>query len=632
MNKYIALPVLLLASVLTQPAHAQALRLPKIFADHMVLQRDSKVRFWGWAKPQQAVEVEINGTKARAATDAEGKWELIFPSSAAGGPYEIAVRAGESGAIRLKDVYFGDVWLASGQSNMEWKLGWKINNTEMEIKDSNYPLIRFFEVPNRISAKPLTDLDGGQWKPASPETAGEFSAIAWFFAKHNHKEKNVAVGIIDSTWGGTPAEAWVDAHRLLDFDLYKDQARLMLDPSVDWPATIAANEANEKLKQDLIWDKKRVLALKAHLPKYDDSQWRIVRLPNEQPFFNFVWLRKSFELDQLADRNRLRLGDLVQDAMIFVNGQLIAEENWLTDGSTHELPAGILKKGRNLIALRVANDWNNEVYAGKAGLMRLDVGGHEINLEGEWRYNNTLEPEMPTTFRYNWNPGFLYNGMIRPIEGYRMRGALWYQGESNTDQPQAYAELFKTLITDWRAKWNEGDFPFLFVQLASYGDKSPNADWPRLREAQTAALKLPNTGMAVTIDIGDRDDIHPRNKQDVGKRLWLNARKIAFKENVDNIGPMYKSHKISGDKILVRFDHVGQAFIAPNPELTGFTIAGADKQFHPAQARFKGDTVTVWSPDVPSPVAVRYAWENYIKTELYNWSWLPAAPFRTDNW
>ncbi len=638
MNNYRSLLLLTVLSLIGQIAHAQSLRLPGVFTDHMVLQRDMPVRFWGWSKPQAGITVEINGATVKTEADAQGSWKLAFPATAAGGPYEVVVQSAESAGgetLRLKDVYFGDVWIASGQSNMEWKLAQAMNAAN-EIKDSNYPLIRFFEVPNVISHTPLPDISGGQqWVPANPQTAGNFSAVAWFFAKLNHREKNVAVGIIDSTWGGTPAEAWVDANRLLSLKDYENEARFALDPAHDWKTIIAANEANERLKWQMIGDKQRVLGLKVYREKFNDSGWHKVTLPNTQPLSNFAWLRKSFEISGNADvAAEMQLGDLVQDAMVFVNGKLIAEENWKTEGATYQLPAGTLKKGKNVIALRVANDWNNEVYAGKPGQMFVKlVATPRINLEGEWRYSNTIEPEMPTVFRYNWTPGFLYNAMIHPIEGYSIRGAIWYQGESNTDRATAYASLFQTLITDWRAKWNQGDFPFLYVQLAAFAEGNTDPGWPLLREAQAATLKLPNTGMAVTMDIGEPDDIHPRNKQDVGKRLWLNARKVAFKEKVHNSGPVYKSHKIKGDKVILSFDHVGHTFmLATPPNIKGFEIAGADKQFHPAEATFKGDLITVWSPEVPSPVAVRYAWKAYFDVDLFSWDMLPMAPFRTDNW
>jgi sialate O-acetylesterase len=635
MKRYSALLLLLLSGMTAAVSHAQtqSLRLPRIFADHMVLQRDAKLRFWGWSEPERKVTVEINGVKATARVDAAGDWQVLYPATAAGGPYEVVIRsdAGESDLIRLKDVYFGDVWLASGQSNMEWKVGWKVNNLENEIKDSDYPLIRFFEVPNAISHTPLADVTDGSWVSANPETVGGFSAVAWFFAKHNHKEKNVAVGVIDSTWGGTPAEAWVDANRLLAFDEYRDAARHALDPSVDWKGALAANAAKEKLKWELVGDKKHALATNAQRPDFNDGKWSTVRLPNNKPFHNFVWLRKSFQLSgDAGGPARMQLGELVQSAMVFVNGALIAEKNWLTEGAGYELPAGTLKKGKNVIALRVANDWNNEVYAGKPGKMWLQAGDSRIDLEGDWRFNNTLEPEMPLVFRYNWTPGFLYNAMIRPVEGYRLRGALWYQGESNTDQPQAYAALFKTLITDWRAKWGQGDFPFLFVQLAGFNDRNPNANWPLLREAQADALALPATGMAVALDIGDWNDIHPRNKQDVGKRLWLNARRLAYGEDLVYSGPVYKKHKIHDGKVTLYFDHVGGGFMPSTGR--GFVIAGEDMQFHPADAHIRGDIVIVSSPHAPKPVAVRYGWGSHVIVDLYNQEGLPAAPFRTDNW
>lgn len=639
MNKYSALLLIVALSMMAKISHAEALRLPGLFADHMVLQRDARVRFWGWSKPDAAVTVEINGARAEARANAQGAWELFYPARPAGGPYEVVVRTGGSGnsEIRLKDVYFGDVWLASGQSNMEWKIGWKIANMDNEIKDSEYPLIRFFEVPNEISPSPQPDIAPGaarpQWRIANPKTVADFSAVAWFFAKRNHKEKNVAVGIIDSTWGGTPAETWVDAKSLLDLDDYKAEARNALDQSHDWNAAIAANRANEELKWKLIADKQAILNLKAHQADYNDSNWKTVTLPNRQPLFNFVWLRKSFELSgNINTPARLRLGDLVQEALIFVNGKLIAEETWQQQDSVYDLPAGTLKKGRNVIALRIANSWNNEVYAGKAGEMQLQLLAgvdRKIDLSGDWRYNNTLEPEMPLVLRYNWTPGFIYNAMIHPIQGFSMRGVIWYQGESNTDRPQAYASLFKTLITDWRSKWKQGDFPFLFVQLAGYDDRNPIANWPLLREAQAKALELPATGMAVTLDIGDPEDIHPRNKQDVGARLWLNARKIAFGEDVLHSGPIYKKHRISGNRVIIDFDHAGAGLMPTKDH--GFIIAGSDRRFYPAQAVVEGNSVIVSSPDVPKPAAVRYGWDDYLKVDLYNRAGLPAAPFRTDH-
>jgi sialate O-acetylesterase len=623
---------------ITATAHAQTLRMPKIFADHMVLQRGTPVRFWGWARPGTRITVEIQSARTAATADAAGNWELMYPPTRAGGPYEIMIMTGEGGGEKIffQDVYFGDVWLAGGQSNMEWKVAQTIN-AENEINDGNYPKIRYFEVPNEISPSPLTDIAGAgpQWVSASPATVAQFSAVAWFFAKHNHKEKNVAVGIIDSTWGGTPAEAWIDAQRLLDNEDYKNQAGFVLDPAHDWKQILADNAAQEQRKWQMIGDKERVLKLKVHETKYDDSKWQTVQLPNTRPLSDFAWLRKSFELsaEDLTLPATLELGELVQNAMLFVNGRLIAEENWLNKGATYRLEAGLLKKGRNVIALRLANDWSNEAYAGKPGRMYLDLRDRKINLEGEWRHNNTLEPGMPLVLRYNWSPGFLYNAMIHPIQGYGIRGAIWYQGESNADKPKAYIQLFKTLIADWRAKWKQGDFPFLFVQLASFNDKDTSPNWPLLREAQAKALELPNTGMAVTMDIGDPEDIHPRNKQDVGRRLWLNARKLAFNETLHYTGPVYKNHKISGDKIILNFDHVGRTFMTPRPQnIQGFVIAGEDRQFHPAQARFKKGVMTVWSPEVPSPVAVRYAWAAYFDVDVFSWEMLPMAPFRTDNW
>lgn len=527
---------------------AASLKLPRFFGDHMVLQRDRPVQFRGWAEPGAVVTVDIDGAARQARADEDGRWSLSYPARPAGGPYTVIVRSG--GEIRLDDVMFGDVWLAGGQSNMEWKIGWGVDNREAEIGDSDYPAIRYFEVPQSLSSSPRDRMAGGRWRRAGPDTIRDFSAVAWFFAKHNHKDRNVPVGIIDSTWGGTPAEAWVHAAAVKTVEGYEAQAREVLDAGVDWEAKIEKNNAVEARKWDLIADRDRVMKLKAWRPDYDDSGWHTVTLPNREPLSDFVWLRKNVQLADPSGPARLHLGELVQEAYVFVNARLAAVESWQDNVSDHPLPPDALRKGDNLIAVRVVNSWDNKVFAGKAGDMWLETGGQRVSLEGEWRYSNTIEPAMPEVQRYNWKPGFLYNAMIHPLVGYDIRGVIWYQGESNTDRPAVYEPLFKTLITDWRARWGR-DFPFLFVQLANFIDDNPQAEWARLRESQAAALELPATGMAVAVDIGNPEDVHPRNKQDVGKRLWLAARKVAFGDDVVYSGPVYKKHEVKGDQVIV---------------------------------------------------------------------------------
>lgn len=608
------------------------LHLPRVFADHMVLQREISTRWWGTAKAGEQVSVTINEFAVATKADANGNWELLFPAQMAGGPYVVSIKSGTEN-IQYTDVYFGDVWVAGGQSNMEWKLNWGVDNWEAEVAACNYPMIRFFEVPNVTEVSPKNDISSGDWQLATPQNAGNFSAVACFFAKRNHLEKNVPVGIIDCNWGGTPAESWISTASLKSVPGYENAAAEMLDPSINWQERMEENARQEALKWQMIGDKESFIKLGAHLPAYDDSKWQNVQLPNADPFTDFVWLRKTVELSKVAAKSRLYLGDINKMCHVYVNGKLVDEEQWMDTTEIVDLPASLLVKGKNVIAIRVLNDWDNKVWVGKSGKMWLESGKQKINLEGSWKYSNDIEPKMPTVERFSWRPGVLFNGMVNPIAGYGIKGAIWYQGESNAGLPHLYRELFSDMITDWRLYWKQGDFPFLFVQLANFMtryDEPRESDWAKLREAQTQTLSLPGTGMATIIDIGDAKDIHPRNKQDVGYRLWLQARKVAFGESLVVSGPEFLSMKTNGNEITLSFSNVGGGLVAKDGALTGFAIAGDDLKYVWAEAKIVGDQVMVKSDKIANPTHVRYAWADNPACNLYNAEGLPAVPFRTD--
>ncbi|UII25315.1 sialate O-acetylesterase [Fulvivirga maritima] len=617
--------------VFVNNSFCQSVTLPRIFADHMVLQRDIPLRIWGWNTPNQKVNVQIDGIEATTISDANGAWELLLPPHQAGGPYELEVTS--EGTVIIRDVLYGDVWLAGGQSNMEWKIGWKIDNWEEELEDTNYPDIRYYEVINELAPAPKSDVSTGEWVQASPETAKEFSAVAWFFAKHNHQEKKVPVGIIDSNWGGTPAEAWVDARKLLSIPGYKEEAAHVLDPNVDWEEKVRENEANQEEKWHILGDKEGALKTGAQMISYKDNKWQEVEIPTQDPLSDVAWLRKEIKLKDSPQKAQLYLGDLLQEAMIFVNGKLIAEEGWQDTTAILDIEPGLLKKGKNLVAVRVVNSWDNKVRIGKPGKVWLKTDDEKINLEGKWKYSNNIEPKVPNVEFYNWKPGFLYNAMIAPLSGYGLKGFIWYQGENNAGQHEYYEDVFKALITDWRVHWKQEYVPFLFVQLANYlqrQDVQPESDWAYLRDAQTGALELPNTGMATIIDIGVAEDIHPRNKQDVGKRLWLAARKVAYNDDIVYSGPMYKSIQVNGNKAEISFTNIGSGLKVKGDILDGFIIAGADGKFYKAKAELNGDKVLVSSDQVSEPKAVRYAWADNPNATLYNKEGLPAVPFKTD--
>lgn len=612
-------------------ANAQEIKVSRLFAEHMVLQRDMAVRFWGSAGENQEVAITIDGYQIKTKSDAYGSWECLYPAQRAGGPFDVEIST-SSDTRKIADVYFGDVWVASGQSNMEWKVKSDIDNMKAEIADSNYPLIRFFEVPKKVAPRPQKTIESGDWKIANPDNVGDFSAVGWFFAKHNHLEKGVPVGVIGSYWGGTPAEAWTSIDIVNGVEGYKEQAKELMDPTIDWDKKLADNEALSTQKWDMINDVEGASAYGVQKFDFDDSNWREVSLPNEEPLSDFAWVRKLFSLKN-TNAAKLSLGSLTNLATVYVNGYEVFNRRWGLL-PLMELSPEVLKKGENVVVVRTVNDWDNRVFIGKEGSMWVQQGKKQISLEGAWKYSNTIEPAMPKVDNYSWTPSFLYNGMIHPIEGYSLKGAIWYQGESNAGQNQFYRGIFGAMIQDWRVKWKQGNFPFLFVQLANWReryDEPTDSEWAKLQEAQTQTLELPNTGMAVTIDIGDADDIHPRNKQDVGKRLWFAARKVAYGEDAVYSGPTYASQKVEGNTVTISFDNIGSGLVVSGEELEGFALAGEDMKFYWAKGTAKGSKVLLTSVEVPNPVYIRYAWADNPDCNLYNSEGLPAVPFRTDN-
>jgi sialate O-acetylesterase len=630
--------LVLALAVFAPTAGAEALRLAHIFSDGMVLQRDQPVRIWGRAEPGARVAVAIGNLTVPTVAGADGRWETLLPPFEAGGPRTLTVESGAT--VTVSDVLFGDVWLASGQSNMEWTLGAGVNDGAREIAEADYPGIRFFTVPNVVSPRPKTDLDAGRWRACSPQTAPEMSAVAYFFARHLHREKGVPIGIVDSTWGGTPAEAWTSAEMNLTLPHYRERMQEILQADRDWEEIFEENEARREAKQKQIQDLDQAMSYGVHRPDYDDSSWKTVRLPNpDQPLTDFVWLRRTVRLESPKTTGyELRLGTFADVDAVFVGGTEVYHRSGNAQVREVSLPDGALQTGDNVIAIRALNGWSNQVRVGQPGRMTLrhTSGGPVIDLEGEWRYSTTVEPPMPEVVRYSHTPSFLYNGMIAPIAGYTLKGAIWYQGESNAGEAHAYRILFPTMIQDWRVRWRQGNWPFLFVQLANWRKRKPQpaaSDWAELREAQLLTLALPDTAMAVTVDIGEADDIHPRNKQDVGRRLALAARKLAYGEDLVYSGPLYRSMEIRGREVVLSFDSLGSGLATRDgEELRGFAVAGKDRQFAWAEARIEGNRIVVRSDLVSDPVAVRYAWADNPDCNLVNREGLPASPFRTDTW
>ncbi|MGL1885782.1 MAG: sialate O-acetylesterase [Reichenbachiella sp.] len=613
---------------------AADLKLPRLFADHMVFQRGKETKVWGWATPKKKVSIIFDGQKVKAKANAEGYFEAYLASKEAGGPYEMTV-VGDT-TYTFSDIMIGDVWIASGQSNMEWQMQWNVNNWEEEVKDSDYPNIRFFQVPNEFAASPQTEINGGEWLLANEKNSPSFSAIAWFFAKKNHLEKGVPVGVIESHWGGTPAEAWTSIETLSTTNGYEDRADTIINPKVSWEEFESQNGEKEARKWELMRDKEGAVSSGAQKVDFDDSKWISYSLPCNCKMTDLAWLRKEVILQADTSKDiKLFINNVVQEAFIFFNGELIYSKIWSDDIEPIAIADSLIRDGKNVISYRVANSWDNNVYFGRADEMWLEVNGQKLSLEGEWKYSNDIEPKIPQSIKMYQMPSFLYNTKIAPIGGYTARGVIWYQGESNAGEPQYYHELFTNMILDWRKLWGD-DLAFLYVQLANFMERKPEpmeSNWAKLREAQTQTLALPKTGMALAIDIGDANDIHPRNKQDVGARLWLAARKVSYGEDVVYSGPKYVSHRVIDGKVHLTFDQVGGGLKSSTEKIKGFVIAGADQKFYWAkEVSIDGTGVVLSAPEVSEPVAVRYAWADNPEATLYNEENLPTIPFRTDTW
>lgn len=626
------------------PLMAQ-MKISKLFNDGMVLQRNQEISVWGWAGKGDKITISFNGNTYNAKTNRSGKWLAKLPAMSAGGPYEMTI-SGEEESRVIRDILVGDVWICSGQSNMEWPVS-ASNNAEKEIASAHDNMIRHFKVPKSSATTPEDQLAGGDWKIANPENVGHFTAVGYFFARELRKHHpNIPIGLINTSWGGSRLEPWMSAESLgmEDPEKYLEE---VTQKNIDAAAQKKKNlieKLGEIPKEDPgLVNGKAVWAT----PGLDDSGWLKMKLPNLWEAAGYdgldgiVWFRTTINLTEEEAANGIELGlaSIDDSDITWINGHKIGSTNGYNVARVYKASPAQLKAGENVIAIRVEDTGGGGGIYGNEESLYVKTSSGIKTLAGNWKFK-VGKFEMTVNTNDNQVPTLLYNKMIYPLLNFPVKGAIWYQGESNADQASAYKyrELFATMIKDWREKWNVGDFPFLFVQLANFmaADKQPSDSyWAVLRESQSATLAVPNTAQAVIIDIGEADDIHPRNKQDVGLRLSLAARKLAFGEDVVYSGPVYKNHRVSGGKVIVEFDHTGSGLWVKDKYgyVNGFAIAGADKKFVWAKARQEGDKIIVWSEEVKAPAAIRYGWgNNPDDLNLYNKEGLPASPFRTDNW
>jgi sialate O-acetylesterase len=618
-------------------------RLPQLVSDGMILQRDVPAKIWGWAAPGEKVTLHFNRADYAATAGEAGNWEITLPAQKAGGPYSMTIHA--SNSITLQNILFGDVWLCSGQSNMETPVERVMSLYGDEINACSNPKIRYVKVPLTYNFHgPQTDVPPCSWVELTPETAPDFSAVAYFFGKELFEKTGVPVGLINSSVGGSPAEAWISEESLQVFPAIVNEMRIcqsdefvadMLKygslPGRRWHTIL--NEQDQGLTGPVQWLS----------PDYDDSSWTKIDLfdnswgrKNHRPVNGVFWFRKTIEVPvELAGREAiLYMGRLIDADFTYLNGQFLGSTSYQYPPRNYALPAGVLKAGKNTIAVRFISQNGFPGFVTEKPYQLVFKTGEVLSLEGEWKYRpGALMPAVSgggITFQYV--PTGLYNAMISPLKNHAFKGVLWYQGESNTGRASEYYDLMSLLIGDWRKLWGD-KLPFFSVQLANYMEPAifqQNSAWAELRNVQRQLSQtIPNTGMAVAIDLGEWNDIHPLNKKDVGIRLALQARKIVYGEKITSDGPVYQSQIVDGNRIIITFKE-GTDDLLPVDELKGFAMAGADGVYKPAQARIDGKQVIVWSDEIEQPVNVRYAWANNPEgANLYNRAGLPASPFET---
>lgn len=624
--------------------------LPHLFGDHMVLQRDAPIHVWGEASAAEKISVALGERSAQTVADSSGRWSVTLAAMHAGGPFALQVSG--SATITYRDVMIGEVWVASGQSNMTYALSGATGASE-EIPRASYPEVRFFTVPQSIAMQPQSDTRNASWQVCTPDTAKGFSAVAYFFARKLRRELHVPIGIVLSAWPGTAGEEWTDPQSL---SAHPELQPILARWDAESPAvkSFAANGLPVSLEFDdfELLPAEGSPAKSKVLSNFDSGEPDV----STGGAWTYSWTEAPRSAFELVQPGRLDQGYAARVAGILDgsdSSRLLANLSQGISPADLSAYAGIRfwLRGNGLAQFQMLQpsivDWDN--YSAPAiqatpEWKQVTIWFRDLKQAG-WGVVQPLTLNAITGFQFidmtaagdpNRPPSGLYNAMIAPLEPYRIRGAIWYQGEGNTWRAEQYQTLLPALITGWRKGWNEGDFPFLIVQLPNQGSSPELGDsiWAEMREAQLlTAQRVPDTGLAVTIDVGEENNLHPPRKMEVGERLALWALGTTYGQHIEYSGPLYQSMRVEGHGIRIRFTHVGAGLESNGGlQLKGFAVAGADKKFHWATAEISGGSVLVSSPDVPSPVAVRYAWANSPTCNLYNREGLPASPFRTDNW
>ncbi|WP_299552350.1 sialate O-acetylesterase [Seonamhaeicola sp.] len=625
---------LFLLSALACSTSDNQLSISKLYNDNMVIQRNQPIRIWGKADEGARVKVQFNNGEYET-TAVKGRWLVELPEMRAGGPYEMSINSGGN-SIAIKNILIGDIWVCSGQSNMEWTVK-DTKNAVIELSKANDTLIRHFKVPRSGSDKPSSELLGGHWEVCDTSSTADFTAVGYYFTKNLRKEVDIPIGLINSSWGGSRIESWINPE-LLNSEFRSKEEQIAIDSAdtrfgnnlknVKKSFPQVSNKDAGIFNDEIIWSD----------PDLDTKDWDEIIVPSvwENAGFHGLdgvgWYRAEFDLteEEVHETIEIGLGKIDDCDRSFVNGIEIGGYCDWESPRIYKVDPKILKVGKNNITVRVEDGGGGGGIAGEEAMLYIKTSKQTISLAGKWKFR--------VGAIVNMSFAGMYNKMVHPLTKFPIKGVLWYQGESNAntiDEASEYEHLFTELINNWRYQWHQGDFPFIFVQLASFGDTgvTPN-NWAILRDSQSKALKLKNVGQAIAIDLGEEHDIHPKNKQDVGLRLSLAAQKIAYGQNILFSGPIYKSRTVQGNKIIVEFSNIGSGLIAKNSkdnQLNEFEIARGDNVFLPAKTVIKGNSVVVWNDIIKKPKYVRYAWSDYPGTvNFYNKEGLPASPFKTN--
>jgi len=662
-----------------ESTHKHPLKLNPLFSNQMVLQQEKNVAIWGEYAPNSSVTVKGSwGEISSGMSDNNGSWEVLIPTPKAGGPFELEITT-KTTTKKITDVMIGEVWLASGQSNMEMDFDYCCNttdNSEIELSSANYPEIRMLNITNQISSLPTNNFEGN-WEKAIGENITNFSAVGYFFAKKLHKKLNIPIGIIHSSWGGTDIEAWTSRETLNTIDFLKEDMSSYdtlvnkSSKSVEWfsqfesiklPSDVWYLFLEDPIGKPDKWEKLDFKDYKYISSSYQDyTKWEKLILPGSfdnvfetNDFDGAILFEKSFSLKEVKGDYTLNLGPIIDMEFTYINGEKIGSSLGKKSlaNKSYKIPKNLLKTGQNSIIIKVINQYNE----GKVGEISLNnsLGANE-SLNGIWNYkviaevyNQFNEKEQtwpyysfylyedpsinfskrPQVKSYTQNSkSALFNGMIHPIIPYNIKGSIWYQGENNVSRFKEYETLFPAMIKDWRKKWSS-DFPFYFVQIAPF--ENYNGLSSSLRNVQRKTLKVEKTGMVVTLDIGEIDDIHPSNKHDVGYRLAGLALSNDYEKPIVASGPLYENFEVSGNKLIVTFDFVGSGLTSYDKELAAFEIAGADKKYIKAKAYIENNKIYIYSSKIQNPKYARYAWKDTSVASLFNKEGLPASTFTTE--